>query len=152
MWTLSSPVGSSYSRYPECNVMRIVNRPIASVPSRLQLQRHASGSCDVSSVHQTVRSWLAVTAVFDAPVYNPSVGFCFLPVCSNVVRMSLQERAHAWARTCAARPAETAALLMVVCFCVRLEDVLFLVSRDGNIKGTWAAIIVRSHDVCVMML
>lgn len=120
--------------------MRIVNRPIVSVPSRFQLKRHASGSCDVSYVHQTVRSWLAVTAVFTAPVYNPSEGLCFLPVVSNVVRMSLHERARAWACTCVSHPSETAALLMAVCFCILREDVMFPVSRDGNIKEIWAAV------------
>lgn len=60
--TLSSPHGSSYSQYSECSVTRIVNGPIVSTPSRLWLQQHASGSCDVSPVHQTVGGWLAVTA------------------------------------------------------------------------------------------
>lgn len=44
-------------------------------------------------------------------------------------------------------PSETAALLMAVCRCVRLEDVLFLVPRDGNNTGTRAGVIVRSQEV-----
>lgn len=77
---------------------------------------------------------------------------CFLPARSNMVRMSLQECARAWACTCVSQPSERAALLMAVCFCVCLEGVLFPVSRDGNSSGTRAPFIVRSHDVCLLTL
>ena len=78
------------------------NPPIARDPSRPQMQQHASGGPDVSSVHQTGRSWLAVTA---QPAVNglsiiPQWVPYFLPACSNTARMSLRERARAWVCTC----------------------------------------------------
>lgn len=72
------------------------------------------------------------------PSMFPRWVFLLPPARSDMVRMSLQERARAWACTCLSvhlsLPSEEAVLLMDVCLWIRLEDVLFPVSRDGTFR------------------
>lgn len=93
-----SPVGGFISQLPGRSMMRIVNQPVVNIPRRLELQLHASGSCEalLSVKHQEPVGRLSHAAVCD-----PSAGVCFLPVSSNVVWMSLHRRAHARPCTCA---------------------------------------------------
>lgn len=73
--------------------MGIVNCVKVTDPSRLRLPRHASGSSGTSPVHHAAWSPSDVTPLTALPIIARWVS-CFLPACSNVLGLSLWERAH----------------------------------------------------------
>lgn len=95
---------------------------------------------------EAVTCLLSITqsGAVNVPVYVPAVG---LPASFLLVQtwlgchyrsVHVPGRARAWACTCLSvhlsLPSEEAVLLMDVCLWIRLEDVLFPVSRDGTFR------------------
>lgn len=130
MWTLSSPVGASYSFQPERLVFRIVNWPVTSVfPSG-----HGYGGRDVSPVCQMAarRHGLSLTR----PSVIRPVG-TLLPLPSPQTMLGRRYRsvhvpASAFGGCCIIDGGDVFAE----------QDVLSLVCRSGNTEGTRASIIV----------